>query len=477
MLSGMRTRGGAAIVAAALLVGACTNRAPELAPTTSAATDGPTTSLPTQTTTTEPEPAVEMFGTMESPCGPGEATIEPTQNGGATLRLGTATDHGFEAVPGLNVEMLDAAQAFAGWCNDQGGIQGLPIEIVDLDGRMFDTPGATERACAEVFAMVGGGLVFDDQMFPRFHECGMVSFPGFTVTPAAAMADAMVQPLPNPPTTKAVHWYRWAMETHPEAVRRTAIMYTADVQTLAVQAAEERAVMEALGGYEVVDEITYAAVGEANWAPYVQRMKDRDVQALFFVGAPNNLVQLYKAMDEVGYRPELVTGEANFYDSLMVAPGNAELTEGFAVRTAYAPFEEPEHFAGLASYLDMMATYEPDGKIAGLGLQATSAFLLFATAANECIAANAGVLERECVLSAGQAISSWDGGRLHSETNPGSNLPAACGVIMEVRDGAWQRLSPELGSADDDADGWHCDDLLEIAGDFGDLTSGRRPGG
>lgn len=477
MLSGMRTRGGAAIVAAALLVGACTNRAPEVTPSPTAASSTTRPTEPDGASTAAPEPAVEMFGTMESPCGAGEATIEASQNGGATLRLGTATDHGFEAIPGLNVEMLDAAKAFAAWCNAQGGIQGLPIEIVDLDGRMFDTPGATERACAEVFAMVGGGLVFDDQMFPRFHECGMISFPGFTVTPAAAMADGMVQPLPNPPTTKAVHWYRWALETYPEAIRHTAIMYSADVATLAVQAAEERAVMEELGGFVVVDELTYAAAGEANWAPFVQRMKDRGVQALFFVGAPNNLVQLYKAMDEVGYRPELVTGEANLYDSLMVAPGNAALTEGLVVRTAYAPFEEPEHFAGLASYLDMMQTYEPDGKIAGLGLQATSAFLLFATAANQCLADHDGVLERECVLAAGLAVSGWDSGRLHSQTNPGANLPAACGVILEVRDGTWQRRSPELGSPDDDADGWHCDDLIEISGDFGDLTAGRRPSG
>ena len=137
----------------------CSNREGGADSTNAPATEAPSTEAPTSDAPTTEAPAGEMFGDMPSPCGPatdaGVPTFADGQNGGDTLKLGTATDHGYEAAPGLTVEMLDAAKAFAGWCNDQGGIRGLPIEIVDLDGKLFNVPAATEQACAEVFAMVG----------------------------------------------------------------------------------------------------------------------------------------------------------------------------------------------------------------------------------------------------------------------------------------------------------------------------------
>jgi hypothetical protein len=487
------------VIVAAVTASACGNRgnddsSPTEAPDTAAAveTDAPDTAAPDTAApdtaapdtaapdTAAPEPDAVMFGTMESPCGPaGEAgvpTVADGQNGGNPLKIGTNTDHGYEASPGLTIEMLDAAEAFAGWCNEQGGIRGLPIEIVDLDGKLFSVPPAMEQACAEVFAMVGGGWVFDDQMYPRFHECGMINFAGYTVTPTAAEANGKVQPLPNPATTKPTSWLLWAKEAYPEAIANTAILY-GDFLTTKVVADQLEATMNAVGGFTVTAKTAYNPGGEANWVPFAQSLKDNDVGAMFFVGNDANLVLLYKAMREIGYVPELVLNDANFYTELMVAEGNADATDGLRVRTAYAPFEEADQFPGMQSYLDMMATYRPDGKIAGLGLQATSALLMFVTAANACLDRNDNVLERECVLAEGKKITSWNGGGLHTESNPGSNLPPECGIIMQVRDGRWQRLFPELGSADDNGGGWHCDDpgLVGIVGDFGDVTAGVDP--
>lgn len=421
-------------------------------------------------------PPRAMFGTLPSPCGPGAATIAGGQNGGPTLRLGTATDHGYEASPGLTVEMLDAAEAFAAWCNEQGGIGGLRLEIVDLDAKLFQVPPAMEQACAETFAMVGGGWVFDDQMFPRFHECGMISFPAYTVTPTAAMANGKMQPIPNPANVKPAGWLIWASEQHPDAITASAIVY-GDFLTTQVVADQLVATMDGVGGFTVVDRVTYNPAGEANWAPFAQRLLDGGVRALFFIGPPADYLLLAKAMDEIGYSPEIALGEANLYDATMVTGGNAALTDGFAVRTAYSPFEEADRSPGMQSYLDIMATFNPDGKVAGLGLQSMSAMLLFAEAANACLAINGGVLERECVLAAGATITGWTGGGLHSPTDPGSNLPPPCNLLLQVRDGAWRRLYPELGSADDNGEGWHCDEegVYEITGDFGDVASGVDP--
>ena len=462
---------------------ACSNRESDDAATTVApATEAPTTEAPTDSDAppaTE-APSVPMFGTLESPCGPatdaGVPTIADGQNGGSTLKLGTQNDHGYEGAPGLTIEMLDAAKAFAGWCNEQGGIRGLQIDVVDLDGKLFNVPAAIEQACAEVFAMVGGGWVFDDQMYPRFHECGMVSVPGYTVSTAAAEGNGKVQPLPNPAYVKPTGWLIWGAETYPEAVKNTAIVYS-DVTITKVNADQIAAAMDVVGGYEVTQMIPYSPTGEANWVPFAQKLKDGNATTMVFVGEPGNLILLYKAMREVGYVPELVLTDANHYTEQMVAQGNATATEGFRVRTAYAPFEEADQFPGMRSYLDMMATHNPNGRIAGLGLQATSAYLLFATAANKCLDSNNNVLERECVLAAAKTITSWNAGGLHTESNPAEGLPPECGIIMGIENGVWKRVFPELGSADDNGGGWHCDDpgYAELSGDFGDVTSGIDP--
>jgi hypothetical protein len=443
------------------------------APTTTAGDAPPTTGGPTTAPPTT-APAGEMFGTIQSPCGPGDATIADGQNGDdGVVRIATANDHDNQFVPGLTQEMLDASQAFAAWCNEQGGIQGLQIEVIDMDGHIVEAAAAIETACDEAFAMVGGGLVLDDQTFPRFNECGMIDFAGYTVTAAKALSTGMIQPIPNPPNTRTAQWLQWGAETYPEAVKNTAIVY-GDIDTTKNVAAQLEETMKA-AGWTITLRIP-VALGEANYAPFAQQLKDNNITALSNVGEPSGLATFLQAMEEVDYKPELILQEANYYDTTFLRSAG-DAGEGVYVRTAYAPFEEADSFPGMASYLDMMETHQPDGKIAGLGLQSASANLLFATAANTCIDSNDGVLERECVLAAGKEITSWTGGGLHAEMNPASRMPPECGIIMQVRDGRWQRAYPELGSADDNAEGWNCrpGSSVDIPGVYGDYELGIDP--
>jgi hypothetical protein len=455
----------AALALVALIAGACSSRADQ---------DGATGEAST-TTTAAAQATSADFGDLKAPCGPGDATIDPSQNGGPTLKVGTPTDKGFEVVPGLNVEMEDAAKAFIAWCNEQGGVQGLPLELVELDAAYFNVPAVIEKACDEVFAMVGGGLVLDDQVFPRFNECGMIDIAGFTVTTAKAMSTGMAQPLPNPSNVKPVNWLQWAKENYPDEIQRTAVMY-GNIGSIETVAKQNIALMDAIGGFEVVSTPVYSPAGESNWAPFAQQLKDANVGFLTFVGQPSNLVNLLRSMDEIGYRPGLILQEANFYDTVLT-DGAGSLADGVVVRSFYTPFEEPEESAAMSKYLEIMEQYNPSGKIAGLGIQGLSAYLLFVTAANACLDSNDGVLERECVLDAALSITEWTGGGLHSPSNPASNEPSGCGLLFEVKDGEFTRLFPQRGSADDNGQGWNCitPGIVEIEGDFGDVTAGVDP--
>ena len=460
------------VVAVALIAGACTSRSDD-----EGSRDDPgsaTTAPVAGDLASSPD-----FGSLEAPCGPGDGdvSVDPDQNGGVSdaVRVAVASDKGFESNPGLNQELEDAAKAFVAWCNDQGGVQGLPLELIELDGAVFNAVAVIEEACEEVFAMVGGGLVFDAQVFPRFHECGMIDFAGFTVSIEKAMSNGMVQPLPNPSNRQPSGWYEWLRDTYPEEIERMAVLW-GNAPSIETNAAQNLEVLEVVGGFTVVDEIVYNTIGESNWAPFAQRLRDNNVTAMTFVGQPANLVNLLRSMDEIGYRPPLIVQQTNFYDDVLTE-GAGPLADGIFVRTSYAPFEEPENFPAMAKYLAIMEEYNPGGKIAGLGVQGMSAYLLFVTAANACLETT-DVLERECVLEAGLNITSWDGGGLHAPGNPGENEPAACELIMVIEGGEFVRVFPELGSADDNGGGWHCADnpgIADLQGDFGDTEAGRDP--
>ena len=483
-MNGPNRRGLALAAACVLVVVGCSNRSDEATPTTASAaptTVAAATTDPTSTdagaATTTGAPTTEApgmtFGDLPSPCGAGEATIAEGQNGGDTLVLATPTDKGADLAPGLTQEMYDAATAFADWCNEQGGIAGLEIEVLDADGKLFEVPKVMEQVCSEAFAMVGGGWAFDDQQFPLFHECDMIDIAGYTVSTGKAMSDGMAQPIPNPTDVRNVGWFEWAKAEYPEAMARFGTIYPDIPSTKVV---EESYVEELgiIGGVEVVDRIPYSATGEANWAPFTQRLKEQDVRTLAFVGSPEQLMPFLKSAVEVGFAPDLFMVEANNYSPLLLQSTDSE---GVIVRSNIVPFEEAAEVPAIAQYEAIMDEFNPDGKRGGLGVQAMSSYLLFAVGANACLAENDGVLERQCVLAAVKDITGWTAGGLHAPTDPGTNRPSNCTMLMQVRDGAFTRLYPERGGVDDDGNGFACDPawLVEMSGDYGDTTIGKDP--
>ncbi len=467
-----------------LMASACANRDSEDVSTTVG-------SAPDSTQAPEiVEPASSItFGDLPSPCGPApegiEPSVDPAEANGSVdaIRVATPTDKGASMAAGLNAELYDAGVAFAEWCNEQGGIAGLPLEVIDADAKLFEVPPQMENICSNAFAMVGGGFAFDDQEFPRFHECGMIDIAGFVVTTAKSQSDNMISPMPNPSNAKDGGWFRWAVNTAPEDMQAYATVY-ADLLTSQIVEQQYVEIAEKLGGVTVVDRIPFNPTGETSWAPIVLRLKSSGVRAMSFVGVPEVLAQLLKAMDEVGYRPNLIMNDAGFYADILLSRAGSS-ADGVLVRTAFSLFEEADRIPAVRDYLDLMATYNPTGKVAGLGMQSTSAFLLFAQAASDCITANEGVLTRSCVMATASTVRNWTGGGLHAPSDPGTNQPSPCYQIIQVVDGSFTRLYPPLDpteqeralvpTADITEAGWACDPstVVQLEGDYGDASIGK----
>lgn len=451
-----------------------------------------TTSAALTTSTTAPDvteaPARPTFGDMPSPCGPagpsGVPTVAEGQNGTSPLLLGTASDHGYEGAEGESIEMLDAAQAFAAWCNAQGGIRGLDIDIVDLDAKGANVPLAMEQTCAEVFAMVGGGWVFDDQMFPRFHECGMVSFPAFTASAAATMANGKVQPVPTPIDQESTVWLEWVKRTYPAAVDATAVVY-ADVMTIRALAQRTVAVMQLVEGFGDPEMIPYEPTTATNWANVLKQLEG--TKAVAFIGDTAHLVDFYGAMQAADYTPDVVFGDTNLMNDVLLGnpartgasttsqnstTGVEAMYANLRIRAIHTPLSDPPASPGMKSYVEMMSQFAPSGRLGSLGVHTTSAMLLFVTAANACLDANDNILERECILAQARTITAWTAGGLHAPTNPGASSPSVCLIVAGIEAGSWSQVFPESGESD--TPGFECDEesIVTIEGDFGDVTTG-----
>jgi len=425
------------------------------------------------------------FGNIEEVCGEGggggggeeetaqRAQDDATEAQGVTdeaINIGTVADPGFEGRQGLNQEIFDASEAFVEWCNSHGGINGREINLTLYDAAIQEYQPQMEQACGNEFVMVGSGAVQDNLWVDTGLACDLVEISAFAVTPEHAGVTGTpeetaetrtVQPLPNPSDAFNVAGARLVAEESPEAVANAGILY-GDFETLVVQKDRTVEAFEQVG-WEFVNEQTYNILGEANWGPFVTELQDAGVEALHFVGEGQNLALLQQAMQEQGYEPEVQLMETNMYDPTYLEAA-ASAAEGTVIRSSFWPIfgDEAQENPATAKYLTLMEDH--GGKVALLGAQATSAWLLFAQAARACD--DAGDLTRSCILDETTSVTEWDGGGLHAPGNPGENQAPECQILFVVENGEFVRRNPE--TPDGGENGYLCesDAIVELEGDF-----------
>lgn len=449
----MRTRRLAVLMAViALIAAACGGDRDEDTSSPSTTADTSDDSTPDDTGDGD-APGPGDFGTMADVCGPNEGGGAVPDADAAEIQgisddeieIGTVADPGFTGRQGLNQEIFDAATAFVEWCNAAGGINGKTLVLNLHDAAITNYQPVVEQACATDFALVGAGAVQDNLWPDVGAACGLIDIAGFSVTPEKAgfsgddpIARRSVQAVPNAGDEVAVGALRLVSEEFPDAVARTGYVYS-DFQTLVVTYERYRAGYEKAGN-TTVETQTYSIAGESNWQPFAIALRDADVQFLTFVGEGENLANLQRAMKEIDYAPTVTLQETNFYDKeYLAAAGDA--AEGTFVRTVLLPFEEAEAGSATQQYLDNVEAI--GGKVAVLGAQSTSAWLLFAQAVKECDLADD--LTRTCVLEAAGSVEDWEAGGLHAATNPADNMASDCVIVLRVQGDEFVRYAPDSG--------------------------------
>jgi hypothetical protein len=364
------------------------------------------------------------FGDLEKVCQDGDASgATATGVTDTEIHLGTVTDKGFSAAPGLNKEMYDSAVAFTSWCNEHGGILGRKLIVDDLDAALTEYEARITEACTKDFALVGGGAVFDEDPNNARVACGLANIAGYVVSAPARNADLQVQPLPNPLKKINVGRYIAAARDYPEGIKSFGIMASNIPAVLLVR---DQMIETATSlGYEVKYNFNYAPAGESGWANFVADMQAKDIKVLEFVGQPLSLIELAKAMDTAGWHPDVILASGNFYDDLFAAEAGT-VVGNLSIQSQFHPFELASENKATQDYLDLMKQYNPGGKVALLGVQGVSSWLLFAQAATEC----GSNLTTDCLLEKAAATTSWTGGGLHAPQKPGNTEPSTCWLSL-----------------------------------------------
>lgn len=348
-----------------------------------------------------------------------------------SIQVSTFSDPGYQGRLGLNQEMFDTAEAFTNWCNEHGGINGRRLVLKTRDAKLSEFQQRVIEACDEGdFMSVGGGAVFDDTGQADRLACGLPVIYGYAVTAVASDADLAIQPIPNPGNQQAVGAMKY-LESAFEGTTEHVGIFTGQIETTQVVADRNKEAMEQLG-WTVIYEGTYSPLGEQTWRPFLEPMRNQGVQGLYWVGEPTNLSKLLSEAASLGVTFEWVLTDANHYDEQLTSIGAA--ADGTYVRTAFYPFldeEQAKENPATQQYLDLINEYDPGGKIANLGAQGLSSWLLFAQAANECGAE----LTRDCVWEKAQAITEWTGGGMHARQNLKERSASNCYALLKVEGG------------------------------------------
>jgi ABC-type branched-subunit amino acid transport system substrate-binding protein len=457
-------RGGLAVLLGAALIVASCGRDEEASEPTTDTTDA---SSATSGASAPVSDGLDQgaFGDLGVVCQPGDGGATGSDPGLAaeSIQISTFSDPGFTGRPGLNQELFDTAEAFTAWCNEHGGINGRQIDLKLRDAKLTEYQQRVIEACDEGdFMSVGGGAAFDDTGQADRLACALPTITAYAVSAEAARADLSIQPLPNPANELSIGSFRYLAEQFPESTAGVGL-FTANIASTMTVAARYKEAMTSELGWDVVYESQYNPLGETSWRPFIEAMSSAGVRGLAYIGEPANLAKFLTEAESYGATFDWVIVDANAYDPTLTNEAGTA-ADGTHVRTSIHPFlteEDVQDNVATQQYRELMERYDPDGKIAYLGVQGLSAWLLFAKAANEC----GDEISRDCIWENASKITEWTGGGLHATADlTGGGHSPTCWSLVVVEQGAFRvaDISPTDGV-------FVCDEtsVVELTGDYG----------
>jgi hypothetical protein len=364
-------------------------------------------------------------------CEPGPGGASSVRGvGDKTINIAVFNDAANTIQPGLEVEFVQQATAFADWCNAAGGINGRKIVIDNRDAALFNAAQEATAACQSDFMAVGGGMALDESAVPIREKCGLGQITGYVVSNASILASDQVDPGGTNTNSVTAGWFTALARAYPKAVK-LAGMGGADTPSVLQEETKDEFGAEA-EGWKVVDFLE-PPVSVENWAPYVEDYQSKGVQALWPANA-SNFPPFAQAMTTAGYHPAFVILGPQFADSetQQAVAANPSLPPVY-IYTGFWPLTMASQNPSTEELVTIMHKYAKgdtidfDDEVGALG------WLLWAKSASACGTS----LTVTCVLGHATATKNWDAGGIQapiarltlSNENP---QPSPCFAMLRV---------------------------------------------
>ena len=376
-----------------------------------------------------------MFGDLPSPCGPGTPSGAPDKGVTAeAINIAYGDDAGFQATPGRGHEATDAVNAMIAWCNEQGGINGRTLVGNYYDAKITEVNNVMTEACAKDFALVGQAWALIAGAETIRQECGLPTVPAITTGADIVNAPLMATPIPQPVDYNNVAGWAQIAEKFPEEVKKTGIMQPNFPAVIDYTQRFKGSVNTV--GWEFLDcTQTYPIGGVADYRPYLQAIKDCGATAVFTTDVGTNFSNMLDAAEQIDFHP-IWTNSTTAYEQQFAnwnVNGNGD---DLYLGNLIVPLDYTPEGSANALYVDLVT--KSGGDLSFSGQQATSAFLLWATAADAC----GNELTRACLMDQLHGIHSWTAGGLQSAQDPGANIPGHCALVMKLTGTSYVQWAP-----------------------------------
>jgi ABC-type branched-subunit amino acid transport system substrate-binding protein len=337
-------------------------------------------------------------------------------------------------VPGLFEASQDAVRAYVAYFNSTSDICGRKLKLISYDSRT--DAGADQqaytKACSEVFAMIGSQSGFDSGGAGAAQSCGLPDIRTASVTNDRSSCSTCfgAQSANSKEFQNAIPDF--ILKNYGSAGQHAAMFYI-NAGAAAENGVTQARLMTKRGmKFDIVQGIDIA---EFNYAPYVQQLKDKKIEVVFWVGAYQQSVRLRQAMEQQGYTPKVYMRDPTDYNPDYVESGGSAV-DGTVVFTNFTPFEEASTNKETALYLSWLQQVRPGADPTFFGVFAWSAARLFVEKATEL----GGKLDRASLVQAVKATDKWTANGLHSPQRVGSKHVGDCWRFIQLKDGKWSPL-------------------------------------
>jgi ABC-type branched-subunit amino acid transport system substrate-binding protein len=364
-------------------------------------------------------------------CEPGSGGTSSVRGvGKKTINIAAFNDAGNTIVPGLEIELLQQATAFADWCNASGGINGRKIVVDNRDAALFNAAQQATAACQSDFMAVGGGMALDQPSVPIREKCGLGQISGYVVSNASDLATLQVDPSGINTSSVSSGWFGALAKAYPKAVK-VGGMGGSDTPSVLQSEFKYEFGAEAQG-WKVADFLEPPTSVE-NWTPYVEQYQQKGVTALW--PADNaNFTPFAQAMTTAGYHPAFVILGTQFDNSQtqQAVAANPSLPPVY-VETQWWPLAQASQNPSTEELVTIMHKYAKGDTIDFDSEEGAEAWLLWAKSASACGAS----LTVTCVLSHAAGTKNWDAGGIQapiakltlSNQNP---QPSPCFAMLQL---------------------------------------------